>query len=331
MLCPVCSESLPNAGEVLNGLDRRFAPCPDCATGRLDPRIPPHGGNEPCTCGRRSIDHVMAAIHAVFVDEGRLAPQAPLAGVGSPLLHPLFPMSRLPFLPPGSLILLSRHATPASARRLLLEIPELKGVVLDRHLVPGVGGTCHELLAGCDLYAEARFTPGGPLVLFKQVSTCHIEAPHPYDPKVDAVDRAIRRGAPAVFVDACSGAGTLGLFAALRRVPRVVLNDIWGPAAWFAGLNLLVNRESLLVDEVELVSSYADLGEAPPGDPLLVAEASGIQEVRVYHANLWDVPPLLPASGKRLAVLDPFDKDPHRSARITRRWQVCAGGEVFIP
>ena len=51
-----------------------------------------------------------------------------------------------------------------------------------------------------------------------------------------------------LFVDACAGAGTLGLVAALRLFPGVVLNDAWGPAAWFAGLNLAVNREALLVD-----------------------------------------------------------------------------------
>ncbi len=51
----------------------------------------------------------MAAVHAVLADEGDLDPGAPLAAVGTPLLHPLFPMRRPPFLPPESLVLLTRR------------------------------------------------------------------------------------------------------------------------------------------------------------------------------------------------------------------------------
>ncbi len=332
MQCPVCGEPLSDAGEVLDGLDARFAPCADCPPGRLDPRAPPAEPCGSCACGRRPLDHVMAAVHAVLVAEGGLDPRAPLAAVGTPLVHPLPPMRRPPFLPPKSLVLLTRRATPSSARRLVAEVPEVRGVVLDRGVVPGVGGETHTLLAGCDVYAEVRFTPPGALVLYKQASTCHIEAPRPVDPKVAATDRALRRALPDLFVDACAGVGTLGLVAALRLVPAVVLNDSWGPAAWFSGLNLAVNRESLLVDEVELLAPYADLCSAGlRGDPVLVAAAYGAQDLRVYHGNLWRLPPLLPTGGSRLAALDPFGKEPERLARIARRWQDCAGGEVFIP
>lgn len=332
MQCPVCGEPLPDAGAVLDGLDARFAPCPDCPPGRLDTRAPPGEPCGPCACGRRPLDHVMAAAHAVLAEEGDLDPEAPLAAVGTPLLHPLFSMRWPPFLPPKSLVLLTRRATPSSARRLLAEVPEVRGVVLDRGVVPGVGGETHTLLAGCDVYAEVRFTPPGPLVLYKQASTCHLEVPRFSDPKVAATDRALCRALPDLFVDACAGVGTLGLVAALRLVPAVVLNDAWGPAAWFAGLNLAVNREALLVDEVELIASYADLRDAGPGDdPVQVAAAHGAQNIRVYHGSLWRLPPLLPAGSARLAALDPFDKEPGQLARIARRWQDCAGGDVFIP
>ena len=332
MQCPVCCEQLPDAGEILDGLAARFAPCPDCPPGRLDPRAPPGEGCGPCTCGRRPLDHVMAAVHAVLVAEGAIDPTAPLAAVGTPLLHPLFPMRRPPFLPPKSLVLLTQRATPSSARRILGEVPEVRGVVLDRGIVPGVRGETHSLLAGCDVYAEVRFTPPGALVLYKQASTCHIEAPRPVDPKVNATDHELQRRLPDLFVDACAGAGTLGLVAALRLIPSVVLNDAWGPAAWFAGLNLAVNREALLVDEVEILVSYADLSAAGVrDDPTPVATARGAQEVRVYHGDLWRLPPILPEGGTRLAVIDPFGKEPERLARIARRWQDCAGGEVFIP
>ncbi len=198
-------------------------------------------------------------------------------------------------------MLLTRRATPSSARRLLAEVPEIRGVVLDRGVVPGVGGAAHTLLAGCDVYAEVRFTPPGPLVLYKQASTCHLEVPRFGDPKVTATDRALRRALPDLFIDACAGVGTLGLVAALRLVPTVVLNDSWGPAAWFAGLNLAANREALLVDEVEALVSYADLREAGLRDnPVPVAVARGAQEIRVYHGSLWHLPPAL-AVGRRPA------------------------------
>ncbi len=169
-------------------------------------------------------------------------------------------------------------------------------------------------------------------MLYKQASTCHLEVPRFNDPKVTATDRAVRQALPDIFIDTCAGVGTLGLVAALRLVPTVVLNDAWGPVTWFAGLNLATNREALLVDEVELLASYADLCSAGlRDDPVPVAVARGAQELRVYHGNLWQLPPLLPPGGTRLAVLDPFDKEPDRVARITRRWQDCAGREVFIP
>ena len=332
MQCPVCGERLPDAGEVLDGLGARFAPCPDCPPGRLDPRAPPGEACAPCACGRRPLDHVMAAVHAVLVAEGGLDPTAPLAAVGTPLLHPLFPMRRPPFLPPKSLVLLTRRATPSSARRILEEVPEVRGVVLDRGIVPGVRGETHTLLAGCDVYAEVRFTPPGALVLYKQASTCHIEAPRPVDPKVNATDHELQRRLPDLFVDACAGVGTLGLVAALRLVPGVVLNDVWGPAAWFAGANLAVNREALLVDRVEQLASYGELCAAGLRDePVPVAIARGLQEIRVYHGCLWQLAAQLPPGDARLAAIDPFGKEPGRLTRIARRWQDCAGGEVFIP
>ncbi len=168
MQCPVCGEPLPDAGDVLDGLDTRFAPCPDCPSGRLDPRKAPGEQPEPCSCGRRSLDGVMAAVHAVFVDEGLLDPAAPLAAVGTPLLHPLFPMRRPPFLPPESLVLLTRSATPSSARRLLTEVPEIRGVVLDRGVVPGVGGAAHVTLAGL------RRLRGGPFYAAR--TACALQA-----------------------------------------------------------------------------------------------------------------------------------------------------------
>ena len=331
MQCPVCGQELPQAGTVLDALVDRFAPCRICRPSLLDPRRPPDHVPEPCTCGRRPLDGVMAAIHQILADEGEIRPDAPLAAVGTPLLSPLAPLRRPPHLPERSLVLQTPHAPRSSAQRLMDAVLELKGVVADRRLVPGEDGRTHDLLAGCDVYPTIRITPAGPLVLYRQASSCHIEAPGPVDPKVAATDRALGRILPDVFVDACAGVGTLGLVAGLRLVPTVVLNDRWGPAAWFAGLNLEVNRASLMIEKVAHLRSFADLQARPIRDePEVVAAAHGEQEILVSHGTLWAIPPLLPP-GLRLAALDPFNKEPARLARIMAKWQNCAGGEVFIP
>ncbi|ACL17859.1 hypothetical protein [Methanosphaerula palustris] len=343
MACPVCGgECIRDAPALLAGLADRFSPCQDCTGRLLDKRRPPADLSYllPCTCGRRFIDEVFAHIYAVMVEEGNLPRTAPLLAVGVPLLDPATVLRRAPFLPARSLILLSQHVTDHSAERLVREVPEVKGVILDRQVVPGavdptldLPADHHRLLAGCDVGASVVPTPAGPLVLYRQHSLMHIEVPRPGSPKVRAVASRCRTGDDRLFVDACCGPGTLGLAAALFGAPAVVMNDAWYAAAFWAGSNLQVNRAMLGLSSVSSEVDLAELAETPiRRDPLLVAEGTGdLHQVSVYQGDLLRLHQVI---GPRpvLAVLDLFHKeDLYQTRQILSEWNAHVRGEIFIP
>jgi len=338
MSCPVCGhDCVADASTVLAGLPGRFDPCPDCTGLIYDKRSPPPDIDtaEPCpTCGRRFIDEVFAHIYRVMVDEGDLAAAEPLASVGTPLVHPGFAMRNPPYLPPRSLLLFSRHVSERTARRLVAGVPEIRGVVRTVDGTPGIRDTDSEpveytLLAGCDVRADIFQTRAGPIVVYKQQSTLHIEFPRGRNEKILSLERQISRRRPRAFVDACSGAGTLGLAAALAGVECVIYNDAWYAAAYWTARNLEVNRGSLGSGEVTIYRSYGDLRRSPVGrEPILVARADG---ARVYQGDLRCLPAVLPPEID-LTALDLFEKmDADRVARIARAWRTQVGGGIFIP
>ena len=343
MDCPVCGgECIREAPALLARLADHFSPCPDCTGRLLDKRQPPADLSYllPCTCGKRFIDEVFAHIYAVMVEEGDLPRTAPLLAAGVPLLDPATVFRRAPFLPARSLVLLSRHVTSPTAGRLVREVPEVKGVVLDRQVVPGAvdptlnqPATHHHLLAGCDVGASVVPTPAGPLVLYRQHSLMHIEVPRPQSQKVQAVASRCRSGDKRLFVDACCGPGTLGLTAALLGAPAVVMNDAWYAAAYWAGCNLRVNQAMLGLSSVSSRIDLTELAETPVRrDPPLVAEGTGdLHQINVYQGDLLRLHQVI---GPRpvLAVLDLFHKeDLHQTRRILSEWNAHVRGEIFIP
>jgi len=100
-----------------------------------------------------------------------------------------------------------------AAARLVAEVPEVKGVIRAGSGIPGITDTdaepmTHTLLAGCDVRADIFPTRAGPVVIYKQQSTLHIEFPRDHNEKILTLEREIGRRRPRTFVDACSGAGT---------------------------------------------------------------------------------------------------------------------------
>jgi hypothetical protein len=340
MHCPVCGrDCVTEARELLRALPERFAPCPDCTGLTYDKRVPPPdiGIAEPCSCGRRFIDEVVAHIYRIMADGGDLAGTEPLAGVGTPLIHPGVAMRAPPYLPPRSLLLLSPNISQAVADRLITEVPEVNGVVRTEAGTPGISDTdaapqMHTLLAGCDVRADVFPTRAGEVVVYKQQSVLHIEFPRGHDPKIRSMEREVRRLLPQTFVDACCGAGTLGLAAARMGVPRVICNDAWYAAAYWAGFNLLVNRDLLRVEGVAMHREYAEMRRLPVArDPIPVATACGDTEVEVYQGDLRDLATVLPPD-VGLTAIDLFDKrDPEKVRLIMETWQARVGGGVFIP
>jgi hypothetical protein len=340
MHCPVCGDDcITDARTLLENLPGRFAPCPDCFGLACDKRVPPPDLDpaEPCSCGRRFIDEVFAHIYKIMTEEGDLAGTEPLAGVGTPLVHPGFAMQRPPHLPERSLLLLSRSVSRRTAVRLFADVPEVRGVVGAGAGTPGIADTdvepvTHSLLAGCDVRADVFPARTGPIVVYKQQSVMHIEFPRGHDPKIRSVERQITKARPRTFVDACSGAGTLGLIAARMGVPRVICNDAWYAAAYWTACNLQVNRESLGLDRVAVHRDYAGMKSHPVArEPIHVATAGGDHEIEVYWADLRDLPAVLPPDVD-LTAIDLFDKgEAERVRLITGAWQSRVGGGVFIP
>lgn len=343
MKCPVCGmDCVRPAKELLAVVPTIFLPCPECSIRTLDKRQP-HTRMDyaaPCTCGKRFIDEVFAHIYVIMVEAGDLTLQDPLIAAGSPLIHPGFAMDRPPFLSPNSLVLLSARVSRDTAKRLVRDVPEVRGVVRTGNFVPGIAGLdlqsvprVYKLLAGCDVRADIFPLQTGPLVMYKQQSLVHIEFPRAGYPKILSVVQHV--GDPPVkhFVDACCGVGTLGLTAASLGVQHVVMNDAWYASAFWAAFNLEVNRESLKISRVRIFEHLENLQKHPVSrDQIKIAETEGDQVVEVYQGDFRILPDVFPPSFTPITALDLFDKKDSPSLQKTKQeWLILAGGEVFIP
>ena len=343
MACPVCGgDCVRPAQEVLAALPTLFVPCPFCRMQVLDKRapLPVLDYPEPCSCGRRFIDGVFAHLYVIMWEEGDLLPHDPLIAVGSPLIHPGLALDHPPFLPTKSLLLLSGKVTQKTARRIVAEVPEVKGVV---RTIPGIPGLAshepgavpcaHTLLAGCDVRADLFPLGEGTLVVYKQQSVIHVEFPRAGYPKVRAV--AAHTGKPPVplFIDACSGPGTLGLAAAGLGVPHVIMNDAWYAAAFWSAVNIGVNRALFAIDDVKISVQYAEMATRPVVQmPEKIAEARGQQILEVYQGDFRHLMSVIPRDTHLVTALDIFDKhDRGTVAALLHDWQDRVGGEVFVP
>jgi hypothetical protein len=342
MKCPVCGEDcIQRASDMIGLMTTVFTPCPDCRARPFDKNAPPPPGSyhEPCRCGKRFIDHVIAHLYGILVREGIFSGKEPLKAVGTPLVHPGFPLTGPPYLPKKSLVLLSREADKATAGKMIEEVPEVRAVVKFGDFTPGVVDPelltpprIYELLAGCDVRADIYPTSAGPVVLYQQQSTMHIEFPRSFNPKIQAVESRIMTLGPQWFVDAFSGTGKLGLTAARMGVPHVILNDAWYAAAFWSGYNILVNREFFRVDQAHLLTDYGSMEREPVGaEPKLVARTEGQQEILVYQGDFRKLHHVLPDE-QVLAALDVFEKaDQRATGAVLEQWYKHVTGEAFIP
>lgn len=343
MKCPVCGEDcVQYAHELIDTIHDVFAPCKQCDARILNKDVPLADPSVPavCSCGKRFIDAVFAHAYLIMREEGDLGEHAPLKAVGVPLVHPGFAMNRPPHLPAKSLVLLSKAVSASTARRLVEEVPEIRGVVKDRGVIPGLSDLdldgvpdTNELLAGCDVRANVFFTQEEPVVIYKQQSVMHIEFPRGYDPKVVSVGVKVRHFKPQTFVDALSGAGKLGIIAAFLDVPRVIFNDAWYAAAYWTAYNVRVNSEHIDIEDIDILYDYGEMKARPVvREPIKIAESSGGgQHIEVYQGDFRQLPSLLPAAID-LTVIDLFEKDQAaRVKSVLEEWKQRVGGEVFIP
>lgn len=342
MKCPVCGDDcVSDAFDLINTMETIFSPCPRCRGRHLDKKIPPPDYIPPdtCSCGKRFIDDVYAVMYRIGVEEGDLTGSEPLKEVGTPLIHPGFVLHEAPYLPRHSLVLLTDQLGKKTAERIIAEVPEVRGIIQDNHIIPGITDPdsdlppkTHTLLAGCDVRANIFATQVGPIVIYKQSSMMHIEFPRPINPKIISVDRKVFTKRPKTFVDACCGAGTLGIAAARLGVRHLIFNDAWYAAAFWTAFNLKVNHAYLGIDDVEIFESYTAMADTPVrSEPRLVATARGGISAEVYQGDFRHLSPHIPAENV-LAVIDLFDKASREMVEDTiTAWKAKNHGDVFIP
>jgi hypothetical protein len=343
MECPVCgSDCVHSAPEILNDLPTRFFPCGKCSMRVLDKRapLPVLKYAAPCSCGKRFIDEVFAHMYVIMREEGDLISHDPLIAVGSPLIHPGVAMDLPPFLPAKSLLLLSGKVQEKAARRIVTEVPEVRGVVKTANFVPGLVShdlntvpRVYRLLAGCDVRADIYPLATGPLVVYKQQSLIHIEFPRAGYPKLRSV--AAHVGTPPVpfFVDACSGPGTLGLAAACMGVPHVIMNDAWYASAFWSAFNLEVNRVYFDIEKVRIYRQLGDMAGHPVArEPVKIAETMGRQTIEVYQGDFRKLDRVIPGDAHPVAALDVFDKNNQKEiSALLHDWKERMGGDAFVP
>lgn len=344
MKCPVCGgPCIENAAAIIRDRETSYLPCPSCRTTVLDKRSPPSFRRKaPCgACGRRPLDEVVADCWTIMAEAGDLPATAPVMAAGIPLIHPGAALTEPPHLGPQSVVFLSRSVGQHAAEQICADVPEIKGMVHDSGTVPGIVETdetlteyhTHTLLAGCDVRANIFETDEAPVTVFMQQSAAHIEYPRGYDPKLVATATEVIRHDPAVFVDAACGVGTLAITAGHYGIPHVILNDAWGYAAYWAAVNLGVNRDHLGLDRVEMHLTYADVQTSPVRTtPQKVADAWGDnRHYEVWWGDLNSLADVLPETVD-LTVIDLFEKKNRvRMAEVLRQWKRTTGGEVFIP
>ncbi len=333
MKCPVCGEDcVLEAREIISLLPTIFSRCPDCRYHVADKNSPPPDAEikEPCACGKRFIDDIFVHIYIIMRDEGLFSGREPLSAVGMPLVHPGFFMKVPPFLSGDSLVLLCRTIDKKTAERIIKEVAEVRAVIKTGDFTPGVAATgldetpkTYELMAGCDIRANVFVTHNGPIVLYKQQSTMHIEFPRAFNPKIDAVEKNIRMTSPELFIDACCGAGTLGLTAARMKVQRIIMNDAWYAAAFFAAYNIKVNREFFNVESVTILEDYKQMQSHPVGiSPRKIGVTEGEQKIEVYQGDFRELYGVVPEGLTTLSVIDIFEKkDMTKVVPIMDQWR----------
>ncbi len=351
MKCPVCGKDhilLPE--QIPKHSSDHYKPCEFCLqTPEADKAGPPELSinTNPCEkCGRRHIDSVMTEIYREFVNTGIFKGSENLSSVGVPLINPGIFLRRTPYLPERSLLLISNYPESALAEKMYKKIPELSGIITGDER-PGANDNFSgffsekssfsesRLLAGCDCRGDLFLTMSGPVLIYKMQRAIHIEYPKASDPKIRSLEANIKRVKPDTFIDACSGAGTLGISALICSVTNVILCDIWYAAAFFSAFNLFVNQKALKLNKIEIYETIDDLKANPIRiEPGLIAKAEGKRStVSVYHGDINHLnKELINQKGRILISFDPFDKrNIERNSVIIKALSKKLEGEVFIP
>lgn len=255
--CECGGECILDRRSLLEKVQDLYNGCKDCYNPHLDKRIPLgdqvdleaiDGDWGKCGCGKRHLDTTMGHILIIMVEEGLLDKGSTLRSVGTPLMSVGYPLPRAPFLLPKSLILLSEKLDKKTAKRIIEEVPEVKGVIKgDPRMTVGILDSeykpiVYERLAGCDMRCDIIKTQLGALCIYKRQSRIHIESPRSSYLKLMNLYNILRKFKGSFkVIDATCGPGTLGLFALFAGASKVIFNDIWSEGLKMTLINLEVN------------------------------------------------------------------------------------------
>lgn len=322
-VCPTCGsvDCIKPVDEVIEQSLSMYAPCKLCAdeppVDKFKPLVEMYVGldkdyNRCPNCGKRHLDTVMAHVLDILIKSGYKDAGSALKDVGTPLVEYGFCMIEPPRLPVKSVVMIIDNIDRDIARKILEEVPEVKGV-LNRMSDPrisvgildvGKKPCTYELMAGCDMRADLVNTLVGDLCMYRNQSECHIEFRRNNSVKIKTLEKLYLDGLidGSVVVDGMASVGTLGMMAAMSDARKVVLNDAWLPAIKNLLINLEVNQADLgiTVDRIADMDMLPDIGD----EPVLVARASGNVELDVYHGDFRKLDKMVPACD--VCIIDTF-------------------------
>ncbi|MCE8422538.1 MAG: methyltransferase [Candidatus Methanoperedens sp.] len=297
--CPTCGGNcvLP-AQEVLDNIYYMYIACRYCPPDPFLNKSAPfheHIGSDDgrCKkCGKRHLDLVMGHVLTILKQKEIYPDDAALKDVGTPLIAYGYQIPYPPRLGSKSLVLIMDSVTRDSADKIIAQVPEIKGVIkrsgsqsqsvgiLDTDSKPHT----YELLSGCDMRCDVISSLFGELTIYRNQSLIHIEF---NNNKIKSLEEMYLKGEfdNAKVFDGFCGPGTLGLFSILAGAKKVILNDAWLPAIDNVILNILVNSELLgvrLYFQLQDINKRDRIGD----EPELMAKASGMAGIEVYHGDI---------------------------------------------
>lgn len=300
--CTCGKDCIESSAKVMKSLNIHYLPCKNCDTDDLEKFRPLNKQVElndindrwkSCPCGRRHLDHVMAHILMIMMEEKLRDGNSTLRQVGTPLLTIGCPLKGPPYLLKDSMVLLTDHINKKCSLRVYEEVPEVKGVLKgDMRVTVGLKDSeslpnTYQLMAGCDLRCDILETPSGQIYIYKNQGQIHLEFPKPLNPKITALYKTFNKYQNPSILDCTCGPGTLGIFALKAGARKVVFNDIWYPAAEMTAINLEVNGFPVNFLKQE---------------PGLIAEGENFQ---VYCTDIRDLKSFLDEKFD-IGVIDPF-------------------------
>lgn len=258
MKCHCKKSCIDSKEDVLDKIKELYLPCEECTTKRLKKSLPlsRQVKTEKITadyglcskCKKRNIDHVMAHILKILMDNNLQSSTASIRKTGTPLITPGMYLERQPFLSENTLVMLIDNIDKKTARIIFEEVPEVKGV-LKGNINDTVGQITekdnvynYELLAGCDIRCDVQDSDMGQVLVYKQQSKIHVEYPKPESPKILEVKQELEKYDAPTVVDAMCGPGTLGIYALKRNAKKVIFNDVNENAIDNLKVNLEINR-----------------------------------------------------------------------------------------